>query len=339
MGIKLKDLVVKQTISLEDLKDKVLVIDAPNFLYQFLSSIRARDGSLFTDSKGRVTSHLIGLFTRTTNLMQHNLRLAYVFDGEPPKLKHIEVEKRRRAKQEAARLYKEAVKKEDLEEMRKYAARTSRLSDEMIEDAKLLITSLGLPVIQAPSEAEAQAAHITKKAKAFAVVSEDYDSLLFGAPKLVRNLSITRRKKLPKQMIYVKVEPELITLKETLKTLKINQDQLIYLAMLVGTDYNPKGVKGIGPKKGLQLVKKFKKPENMFSEAKWKDFFEISWQEVYNSIKNIPVTNKFKLEWQKPNKQGVIKLLVGEHDFSIKRVEKTMDELLKKEQQNLKKFL
>lgn len=338
MGTKLKDLVVKQTVSLDDLKEKVLVVDAPNFLYQFLSSIRARDGSLFTDSKGRVTSHLIGLFTRTTNLMQHNLRLVYVFDGEPPKLKHVEVEKRRRAKQEAARLYKEAVKREDIEEMRKYAARTSRLSDEMVKDAKLLIKALGLPIIQAPSEAEAQAAHITKKGKAFAVVSEDYDSLLFGAPKLVRNLSISKRKKLPKQMVYKKVEPELINIKETLKTLGINQDQLIYLAMLIGTDYNPKGVKGIGPKKALQLVKKFKKPEKLFSEAKWKDFFEFSWQEVYELIKKMPVTKNFKLEWNKPNKQEIIKLLVDEHDFSMQRVEKTMDELLKKEQQDLKKF-
>lgn len=338
MGTKLKDMVVKQTTSLEDLKDKVLVVDASNFLYQFLSSIRARDGSLFTDSKGRVTSHLIGLFTRTTNLMQQNLRLAYVFDGEPPKLKHVEVEKRKKAKAEAAKLYKEAVKKEDIEEMRKYAARTSRLSDEMVEDAKLLIKALGLPVIQAPSEAEAQAAHITKKKKAFAVVSEDYDSLLFGAKSLVRNLSITKRKKMPGQIAYKKVEPELINLKQTLNELGINQDQLIYLAMLVGTDYNSNGIKGIGPKKGLQLIKKLKKPEKIFSEAKWKDFFEFSWKEVYNLIKKMPITDKFKLGWNTPNKQEVTDLLVKEHDFSVKRVEKTMGELLKKEQQNLKKF-
>lgn len=338
MGTKFRDLVVKKTISLDELKDKVLVVDAYNFLFQFLSSIRARDGSLFTDSKGRVTSHLIGLFTRTTNLMQHDLKLAYVFDGEPPSMKSVEVEKRRMAKQEAAKLYKEAVKKEDIEEMRKYAARTSKLSDEMIEDAKLLIKALGLPVIQAPSEAEAQAAHITNKGKAFAVVSEDYDSLFFGATKLIRNLSITGRKKLPKQMVYKKVEPELITLKETLQTLGINKDQLICVAMLIGTDYNPNGVKGIGPKKALELVKRFKQPQKIFSEAKWNDFFEVSWQEVYNLIKNMSVTDKFTLEWKKPNKQEVIDLLVEKHDFSIERVEKTIGELLKKDQQNLERF-
>jgi flap endonuclease-1 len=338
MGTKLKDLVSKNTISIDDLKNKTLIIDAPNFLYQFLSSIRARDGSLFTDSKGRVTSHLMGLFTRTTNLMQKDLKLAYVFDGEPPKLKHEEVEKRRKAKQKAAKLYKEAVKKEDIEDMRKYAARTSRLTHEMIEDAKLLIKALGLPVIQAPSEAEAQAAYITRKAKAFAVVSEDYDSLLFGAKRLVRNLSITRRKKMPGQMVYAKAEPELIELKQTLKELKINQDQLIYLAMLVGTDYNPKGIKGIGPKTALKMVKEFKRPEKLFSEAKWHDFFDISWQEIHKLIKEMPTTDKFKLEWKKPNKKQVTRLLVDEHDFSKERVEKTMDELMKKDQQNLNKF-
>lgn len=338
MGTKLKDLVSKKTTSIHDLKNKVLIIDAPNFLYQFLSSIRARDGALFTDSKGRITSHLMGLFTRTTNLMQRDLKLAYVFDGEPPKLKHAEVEKRKKAKQKAAKLYKEAVKKEDIEDMRKYAARTSRLTADMIGDAKLLIKALGLPVIQAPSEAEAQASYMTQKAKAFAVVSEDYDSLLFGAKKLVRNLSITRRKKMPGQMVYKKAEPEIIELKQTLKELGISQDQLIYLAMLVGTDYNPKGIKGIGPKTALKMVKKLKNPEKIFSEAKWKDFFDFSWKEVYRLIKDVPTTDKFKLEWKKPDKKQVIKLLVDEHEFSMQRVEKTMDELLKKEHQNLNKF-
>ncbi len=338
MGTKLKDLVVKRAISLEQLEGKVLVVDASNFLYQFLSSIRARDGSLFTDSKGRVTSHLIGLFSRTTNLMQQGIKLAYVFDGKPPEMKNLEVEKRKKAKQEAARLYKEAVKKEDIYEMRKYAARTSRLSDEMVEDAKLLVKALGLPVIQAPSEAEAQASHMTKKAKAFAVVSEDYDSIIFGAERLVRNLSITGRKKMPGQMAYIKTEPELIELKQTLKELGVSQDQIIYLAMLVGTDYNPNGVKGIGPKKALQLVKEFKEPEKLFSEAKWSDFFDFSWQEVYGIIKNMPVTDKFELTWTPPDKQRIIKLLVDEHDFSMERLEKGLNIKVKKDQQSLSRF-
>src|SRR3989344_4417389 len=175
MGLQLKELVVKEEISIKDLKGKVLAIDSMNYLYQFLTTIRTADGSLLTDKKGRVTSHLIGLFNRTTSLMEQGLKLVFVFDGKAPEVKRKTWEKRWSAKNEAFLKLKEAEEKGNLEEMRKFAPRTAVLNKEMIADAKKVIGALGLPIIQAPSEGEAQTAYLVKKGDAFASVSQDYD--------------------------------------------------------------------------------------------------------------------------------------------------------------------
>src|SRR3989344_2668438 len=101
MGVALTELLLIKEIDLEFLRNKVLVVDASMWLYQFLSSIRQRDGSLLMDSKGNITSHLMGLLSRVSNLMQHDIRLAFVFDGEPPALKKKLLQERRKIKEEA----------------------------------------------------------------------------------------------------------------------------------------------------------------------------------------------------------------------------------------------
>ena len=173
MGVALTELLLIKEIDLGFLQNKVLAVDAPMWLYQFLSSIRQRDGSLLMDSKGKVTSHLIGLITRISNLTQQNVKLAFVFDGEPPKLKHLTLEKRKEIKIEAEKKFEKAKEKDDLELMKKYAARTSRLTDEMTKEAKALIQAFGIPVIDSPSEAEAQASLIVKNGDAFALATND----------------------------------------------------------------------------------------------------------------------------------------------------------------------
>src|SRR3990172_12793420 len=177
MGTKLKDLVVRTPTSVKELTGKTLAVDTYNILFQFLATIRAPDGSLFTDTKGNVTSHLIGLFNRTTTLMMNGIKLVFILDGEPPLLKHEEIMARKEAKAKAQEKYKEAAEKKDLDQMKKYAARTSVLTTHMITDAKAILNALGLPIIQAPSEGEAQAAHIVKKGDAWAVASQDYNRL------------------------------------------------------------------------------------------------------------------------------------------------------------------
>ena len=210
--------------------------------------------------------------------------------------------------------------------MKKYASRTVSLTPEMVDDAKLVLQSLGLPIIQAPSEGEAQTAHMVKKGKAYASISQDYDNLIFGCPTLIRNLSIAGKRKKTGTFGYTIVKPEIILLDDVLTNLELTQDQLIVLAILAGTDYNPGGVKGIGPKKGLKLVKTHGDDfENLFKEVKWD--FEVSWQEIFETIKNIPTTDEYSLEWGSVDKDKTTRLLVDKFGFSEDRVESKLAKL------------
>ncbi|MBI4151705.1 flap endonuclease-1 [Candidatus Woesearchaeota archaeon] len=322
MGLQFKELVVKKEISIAELRDKILAVDSMNILYQFLTTIRSPDGAVLTDKKGRVTSHLIGLFNRTTALMEQGLKLVFVFDGRPPAIKQKTWEKRKEVKAEATLKFKEAEESGDVESMRKFAARTAVLTKEMILDAQRLLSLLGVPVIQAPSEGEAQTAYMVKKGKAYASVSQDYDNLIFGCPRLIRNLSIEGRRKKAGRLAYEKINPELIILRDVLDHLKLTQDQLIVLAILVGTDYNPGGIKGVGPKTGLKLVREFDNDlPGLFAKVEWaKHYPNLPWNEVFETIRDIPVTDDFTLEWRRMDEQKLLHFLIEEHDFGEERV-------------------
>ncbi len=332
MGLNFKDLIVKKEISIKDLKDKVVVVDSYNLLYQFLTTIRSIDGSALTDSKGRITSHLIGLFNRTTSLMEEGLKLVFVFDGKPPAIKQKTWEKRTAVKKEASLKLKEAEEAGDVEGMRKFASRTAVLSRDMVEDAKRIITTLGLPIVQAPSEGEAQTAYMVKKGDAYASISQDYDNLIFCCPLLVRNLSIAGKRKKAGKFAYTTVKPEIIELREVLEHLHLKLDQLIVLAILVGTDYNPGGVKGIGPKTALKLLKEFSGDYNsLFEKAEWeKHYPDLSWKEIFDTIKHIPVSDDYELKWEKIDEEALLDLLIKEHDFNEDRVRSKLDKLQEK---------
>lgn len=340
MGVALTELLLIREIDLDFLRNKVLVVDAPMWLYQFLSSIRQRDGSLLADSKGNVTSHLVGLSARIANLSQLNIKLAFVFDGEPPKLKCIALEKRKDTKIAAEKNFESAKERDDLELMKKYAARTSRLTKEMIEEAKSLVGAFGLPVINAPSEAEAQASLIAKNKGVFALATNDADALLFEAPIIVRNLSTAGRKKKANKLSYEVVNPDIVVLEENLRHLGISQDQLVALAMLVGTDYNIGGIKGIGPKTALKLVKNHGADfESLFLEAKWSEFFDFGWEEVFELIKNMPVNDNYNLEWRSADESKILKLLVDRHGFSEERVRAQIEAFTREKKKNTQKGL
>lgn len=337
MGVNLKELIQRRIITFEELSGRTLAVDAHNILYQFLTTIRTPTGEPFKDRKGRVTSHLIGLFNRTTNFMQKKLKPVFVFDGKVPELKHKEILRRKTLKAEAEKKYEKAVAEKDVEAMQKYAARTARLTDEMLADAKTLLELLGIPVVQAPSEGEAQAAHLVKKQEAWAVVSQDYDSLLYGATRLIQNLSIAGRKKKAGALKTIIVKPSIIELKNVLYNLGITQDQLIALSILVGTDYHP-GIKGIGPKKALALVKESKSVEEIFEKAKWNEQTDVEWKKIFELFKKMPVTNDYDLDFGKPKEEKIIDFLVKEHDFGEERVRKSLAELKRKEQKFLGEY-
>jgi len=340
MGVNLKELIIKKSIEIDDLSGKTLAIDSFNMLYQFLTTIRQRDGSLFTDSKGHVTSHLIGLMSRTTKLMQKGLKLVFVFDGEAPEIKKAESEKRRARKEEAKKAYEIAKERADIAEMKKYAGRFTYLTPEMVDEAKELIGYLGLPVVQAPSEGEAQVAFMAKQRDVYAGVSQDYDTLLYGVPRLINNLSIVGRRKQIRGVGYRTVKPEMIDLGENLNNLGIDQDQLIALGILIGTDYNPGGVKGIGPKTGLKLVKQFGKDfKGLFSEVKFDEHSDHDWKYVYDHFKKMPVTKKYSLKWKGVKKDNIISLLVDKHEFSQDRVMSSLGNLTKEAEKKKQKTL
>lgn len=329
MGVDLRELVspVKHEITLDDLSRKAVALDAYNMLYQFLATIRQRDGTPLMDAYGRVTSHLNGLFYRTINFVEHGIKPVYVFDGKPPELKAREIEKRMHVRMEAEKKYREALRRGDLEEARVYAQQTGRLTSDMVEDSKKLLEYMGIPWVQAPSEGEAQAAHMARKGDVWASGSQDYDSLLFGTPRLVRNLAITGRRKLPRKNVYVEVKPELIILEELLSHHGITREQLIVIGILLGTDYAPEGVKGVGVKRALRLVKEVQDPLKVFSLVKWSS--DVPPEKIYEIFLNPEVTDDYKLEWRPPDKERIMMLLVDEHNFSPQRVENAIQRLEK----------
>ena len=334
MGLNISQIIPKKEISLDDLKNKVLAVDASQMLYQFLSSIRQPDGTPLMDSKNNITSHLMGISTRIPNLIERNIKLVFVFDGKPPSLKIHEKEQREHRKQLAEEKLEKAREEGDEESMLKYSKQSMRLSFKMSDEAKELIRAFGLPVIQSPSEAEAQCSFMAEKGDAYAVASTDFDSLLYSAPRLVKNITISQRRKV--RNTYVKISPELIELKEVLKELDINQDQLIVLAIIIGTDYNDK-IPRIGPKSALKLVRQNKNFDSLFKELK-PDF---DWKKIYAVFKSMPVMKNYQLKWSEPDTEKIKNILVDKHDFSEERVDKMLEKLTKKEkyQKGLSSFL
>jgi flap endonuclease-1 len=325
MGVDLGDLLKKKPVELSDLSSKIIAIDAYNILYQFLSIIRQKDGTPLKDSKGNVTSHLSGLFYRMTSLMEAGIKPVFVFDGKPPEMKSRTIGKRMEARESAKVKWAQAQEEGLAEEAYKYAQASSRVDATIAEDSRELLTSMGIPFVDAPSEGEAQAAFMVIKGDADYAGSQDYDSLLFGASHVIRNLTVSGKRKVPKKNLYVDVKPEVVDLGETLAELDITREQLIDIALCVGTDYNP-GLANIGPKKALKLVKEHGSIEKILVStgneipgmASIKDFFM-----------NPPVTEDYELRWEKPRSDSVLELLCDEHDFSRERVTSALERLEK----------
>ena len=334
MGVKFTQIVSGKEIALKELSGRRIAVDSFNFLYQFLAIIRGVDGNPLMDSKGRVTSHLSGILYRSVNLLEAGVKPIYVFDGPPPKLKMREASRRREYRQAAKKAHQEALDRGDMQEARKQAQRSMVLNDEMIADAKKLIAAMGMPVIQAPSEGEALCSQMAKAGDVWCVATQDYDSLLFGAPRVVRNLSISGKRKFGKGD-YVLVSPELLVLKDVLKELKLTQDQLIMLAMLVGTDYNPGGIHGIGPKKALDRVKNQKKIEDVLKDLNWEH--DTDPLEIFDFFKNPPESD-YKIRFGEMDTEKVRKIMVDEHEFSPERIDNALERLKPGKQKGLGAF-
>ncbi|HWG91257.1 MAG TPA: flap endonuclease-1 [Candidatus Thermoplasmatota archaeon] len=320
MGVDLADLTPGTPRRLDAFKGQAVAIDAYNTLYQFLSIIRQPDGTPLMDSEGRVTSHLSGLFYRLANLAEAGIKPVFVFDGKPNPLKFATLDERRERKAKAEQERQEAVAAGDTARAFSKAQQTSSLSRDMAQEAKDLLDALGMPWVQAPEEGEAQAAQMALWGDVWAAASQDYDSLLFGAPRLLRNLSVTGKRKLPGKNVSVEVEPHLLELEPCLSELEITREQLVAIGILVGTDYNP-GIKGVGPKKGLKLVKQHGTLEKVLQHLE----AEIpNAAEIQRLFLEPSVTRDYTLKWGAPDADAVTQILVAKHGFSKDRVEATL---------------
>lgn len=339
MGVQISEIIPRKEISLKELSGKIIAIDAFNAVYQFISTIRQPDGTPLQDKNKKITSHLSGLFYRNINLLLDGIKPIYVFDGKAPDLKFAENKKRAEFREQAAEKYKEAASAEDIEGMRKYSQQAVKITTDIIEESKELLQAMGIPIIQAIGEGEAEASFLTRNGKAWAAASQDYDALLYGTPKLVRNLTLARKRKTAAGA-YIDVNPEIIDFQQVLNQLGIDKDQLICLAILVGTDYNIGGVKGIGQKRALEIVRQYKSPYEIFQfiEKSEKYQMDFNWQEIFKLFHEYKCCENPDIQFKKVDEEKVRKILLS-RDFSPERINSGLEKLKEMNEKNKQKKL
>jgi flap endonuclease-1 len=319
MGVDFGDSIPREKIRLEDISGWKLAIDGYNTLYQFLAIIRGMDGGHLKDSKGRVTSHISGLFYRNINLLELGMKLVYVFDGKPPELKMEEIRRRSEQRREAKDQYLRALQAGDMVQARKFAEASTVLRKDMVSDAKELLDAMGIPWVDAPSEGEAQASVMAIEGTVNAVASQDHDSLVFGAPLLVRNVTISGKRRLPSKGIVINVQPERIRLASVLTATGLTREQLVDFAILLGTDFNPDGFEGVGPATALKYLKKYGRLEEIKELAG--PLQTVNYKEIRDLYLNAPSNRGVQPQWGQMDRQRLLSYLVSEHSFSRDRVE------------------
>ncbi|MDR0198449.1 MAG: flap endonuclease-1 [Methanomassiliicoccaceae archaeon] len=316
MGVNLTGLTEPKNLELTDLKGRMIAIDAYNTIYQFLSIIRQPDGSPLTDSQGRVTSHLSGILYRTANLMEAGISPSFVFDGVPHDLKADTIMERRARREKAEKEWEDAVEEGDIKKAFSKAQQTSRMTPEIKETSRSLLEYLGIPVINAPSDGEAQAAYMCRKGDVWASASQDFDSILYGAPTLIRNMTITGRRKVPGRDQYRDVKIELIECDAFLREMEVTREQLGAVCILMGTDFN-RGISGIGPKKGLKLVRAHGGLEGAMRHI---GEYIDNYEEIRKIFLGSTYSDDYDLAMKKIDTEKVCELMCEEHDFSKERV-------------------
>ncbi len=309
MGLNLKPLVIREKTKLESFSNKVIAIDAYNAIYQFLASIRGPDGMQLTDYEGRITSHLSGLLYRNINFLSLGIKPVWVFDGRPPSLKTAEIERRRQIKKDATVKYEKAIAAGEMEEARKYAQQTTSMKDGMVKESKQLLGYFGIPYIDAPSEGEATAAHLTNTGKAYASASQDFDSILLGAKRLIRNFTNSGRRKIPNRNTYIEIEPEIIESAKTLESLQVTKEQLVDIGILIGTDFNPDGFERVGPKTALKMIKQYSRLEDIPQIQE--QLQKIDYEQIRKIFLEPNVAEVDEIIFEQVNYEGITEYLVN----------------------------
>lgn len=340
MGLDLKQLCVREKTNLESFASKVVAIDAYNAIYQFLSIIRGPDGLPLSDHNGKITSHISGLFYRNINFLSLGIKPVYVFDGKSPSLKSAEIQRRKQIKKDATIKYEIAISEGNYVEAKKFAQQTSVLRDDMVEESKKFLDLFGIPSIQALSEGEATAAHLTSTGQAYASASQDFDSLLFGAKRLVRNFTNSGKRKLPNRNTMIEIEPEFILLDKTLTELGVTREQLVDIGILIGTDFNPDGFERIGPKTALKMIKEYGNLENV-PQIQDK-LSEIDYKQIREIFLKPKIAEVSEIKFGTVDYAGIVNYLTKERSFSLDRVDASLNRLKKsfeKKSHNLEQWM
>ncbi|MDO8624783.1 MAG: flap endonuclease-1 [Candidatus Diapherotrites archaeon] len=324
MGTPIGELIVRRPLDWSELAGRRVGFDAYNMIYQFLTNIRSADGNPLMDSKGNVTSHLTGLLYRTASIVENGVKPVFVFDGKPLALKAKTIEARNRIRTNAAEKFEKAKVEGKMEDALKFASMSSKITPEIVESAKQLVQLLGYPVVQAPSDGEAQIAVMVQKGDLYAGVSQDYDALLFGCSRLVRNLAFSGKRKIPGRNAYIDVEPEYLELARVLGELGISREQLVWLGILVGTDFNEKFPR-IGPKTALKIVKTANSFEDIISYTEYTPAFDH--RDIERIFLEPAYAAHHELSFSAPDREKVRAFLVDAHDFSKERVDNVLEKI------------
>eukprot|EP00252_Welwitschia_mirabilis_P015842 TRINITY_DN35224_c0_g1_i1.p1 TRINITY_DN35224_c0_g1~~TRINITY_DN35224_c0_g1_i1.p1 ORF type:complete len:395 (-),score=81.55 TRINITY_DN35224_c0_g1_i1:82-1266(-) len=300
-----------------------IAIDASMSIYQFLIVVGRVGTETLTNEAGEVTSHLQGMFTRTIRLLEAGIKPVYVFDGKPPELKTEELAKRFARRAEATEDLAEAKEVGAKEDIERYSKRTVKVTKQHNEDCKKLLRLMGVPVIEAPCEAEAECAAFCKNDKVYAVASEDMDSLTFGAPKFLRHLMDPSSKKVPVMEFDIS---------KVLEGLGLSMDQFVDLCILCGCDYC-ETIRGIGPQTAFKLIRQHGSLENIIENLN-KERYQIPESWPYERARSLfkepivtPPENQPELKWTAPDVEGLIQFLVMENGFNHERVTKAIERI------------
>ena len=335
MGVKLQDLVIRNAIELSKLAGKIIAVDAPNVIMSLFNFARKNpDGSqagLILDRTQRPISHLYGLLFRTNFFYSKKIFPIYCFDGLDSDLKKLKTKDRLNDFLFTEKLYQSLIQSGNRESAKQIALSHEYMWPNIIKESKQLLGALGIPYMNAPASAESQCAQLVKNKVVHYSNSQDFDSLLFGCPRVLQNLSKSLRRKMQGRWTYQKITPVTIDLNENLKRLGIDRFQLVDMALLIGTDYFP-GIRNIGPKHAFKFIKKHRFVENVIKEEKGSYDFSTLSSEVIARVRKIFLLPEVLVEypnlsWNYPSEQHTLSLLCEDHHLNRERVESNLKKL------------
>ncbi len=319
-------------VDINELNGSTIAVDGMNILFQILYNPYQMQKKLpdtfYLDSTRRVITHLYGWLQKVKHFYKHKILPIVVFDGKPDPYKRLVTKDYARDFLAVEKMYKECIENGEKELAKRHALSRSYMFMNCVHESKILLEACGVPVLMAPSEAEAQCVSLQKQGRVDYVLSNDYDVLLFGATKVIRKLTFQSRRKVNNRWQVVTPQIEIIDGPANLTRLGMTRSQLIDLSLLLGNDYFP-GIEGIGPKKALKSIIYYGTIEKMM-RVHPKRFFNLPKEKLHNihrlflQPENIQIS-EFTL---KPfNEFRLRELLLTEHSLNATKIEKKIQSL------------